>query len=97
VTGRIRTALVVTGHDHFLALVLKDDLGTSKYVAGRDQSDVHLAYPNDLLIGRALRARLRTIAALHDRQCFGCRENRTVTAACVVRMSVGDHRAGLWL
>ena len=90
--GRVGAALVVAGDDDPLALVLEHDLRRAEDVAGGDEADVDLAEPDRLAIGDRL-ARLRPVAAVHDRQRLGRRPDRVMAAAGMVGMAVGDQRA----
>ena len=95
--GRVRAAFVIARHDHSLAIVFEDDLRGAEHMAGWDETDIDLANPDRLSIADRLPARLRPIAALHDRQGFGRRQHFAMATARVVAMAVRDKRERLGL
>ena len=93
--GRVGPALVVAGDHDLLALVLQHDLSAAEDMARGHEADVDVADANRLVVGDGLPARLRTVAAFHDRQRLGSREHRAMPAARVIRVAMRDHRPGL--
>ncbi len=94
--GRIRLALVIARGDDDLRPVRHPDLGRAQNMAGRMEADFDRAEQQRLAIGDGLlrAGEFSAEAERHDGQRLARRQHGAMAGAGMIRVPVGDQRAG---
>src|SRR5262249_35305154 len=93
--GRVGASLVVARDHRAASPPLDHDLRAAKHMAGRHEPHRHIADPKRFAERKRLRAEPRSRAKprLHQSERLARADHVVMAGACVIRMSMRDHRA----